>query len=181
MIYVALLRGINVGGKNKVDMKKLKETFVRAGMQSIVTYINSGNVIFIDEKHSKAEISEILERVILEDFSLEIKVLIRSMDDFEAMMSILPESWNNDSNMKADVLFLWDEVDQETAYSQLVIKPDIDTVLIFPGGIIWAVDRENISRSGATKLVGTALYRKITVRNVNTSRKIYEIMKGLDR
>ena len=179
MIYVALLRGVNVGGKNKIDMKALKETFIRVGMQSVLTYINSGNIIFIDGRHRKTEITEILENAIYEDFRLKIKVLILNMDDFEAMMSILPESWSNDSNMKGDVLFLWDEIDRDKACTQLVIKPDIDKVLLFPGGILWAVDRENVSRSGAMKLVGTDLYRKMTIRNVNTSRKIYEIMKEL--
>ena len=57
MIYVALLRGINVGGKNKIDMKLLKETFVRIGMESVITYINSGNVIFTDMKHTRSEIT----------------------------------------------------------------------------------------------------------------------------
>lgn len=179
MIYVALLRGINVGGNNKIDMKVLKETFIRLGMQSVLTYINSGNVIFMDDKHKKAEISDILEKAISEDFGLKIKVLVLSMDDFEAMMSILPVSWNNDRNMKGDVLFLWDEIDREAAISQLLIKPGIDKVLFFPGGILWAVDRDNVSRSGLLKIVGTDLYRKMTVRNVNTARKIYEIMKGL--
>ncbi|AQS57718.1 DUF1697 domain-containing protein [Desulforamulus ferrireducens] len=181
MIYVALLRGINVGGKNKIDMKLLKETFRRVGMKSVVTYINSGNVIFVDDKHTKDEIAELLEKGIFDDFNLRIKVLIRSLDAFEKMMSVLPASWSNDNNMRADVLFLWDEVDQQTARSQLVIKPDIDTVLFFPGGILWAVDRKNVTRSGLTKVVGTDLYRKITVRNVNTTRKIYEMMKELNK
>lgn len=48
MVYVALLRGINVGGKNKIEMKQLKETFLRIGLESVVTYINSGNVVFVD-------------------------------------------------------------------------------------------------------------------------------------
>ncbi|HWQ31036.1 MAG TPA: DUF1697 domain-containing protein, partial [Negativicutes bacterium] len=174
MIYVALLRGINVGGKNKIDMKALKETFIRAGMQAVLTHINSGNVVFTDEKHRKTEISELLEKAIAEDFGLEVKVLVLSLDDFEAMMSILPESWNNDSNMKGDVLFLWDETDRESASAKLLIKPGIDKVLFFPGGILWAVDRDNVSGSGLLKLVGTDLYKKMTVRNVNTARKLYE-------
>lgn len=49
MVYAALLRGINVGGNNKIAMKDLKQTFLRSGMESVVTYINSGNVMFTDE------------------------------------------------------------------------------------------------------------------------------------
>ena len=181
MIYVALLRGINVGGKNKIDMKLLKETFVRVGMESVVTYINSGNVIFINEGYTKTEISGLLEKAILKDFNMEIKVLIRSMDDFASMMKMLPVSWKNDEAMKGDVLFIWDEVDNETVHSKLVINPSIDTVLFSPGVILWSVDKENVTKSGLMKLVGTDLYKKITVRNVNTTRKIYEIMQELNR
>lgn len=177
MVYVALLRGINVGGNNKVDMKLLKQTFAQIGMEYVITYINSGNVIFIDRKHTKAEISLLLEQAILRDFNLTIKVLIRSMDDFEAMMKILPEPWKNDNNMKCDVLFLWEEIAEETLFAQLEIKPDIDTVMYSPGVILWSVDKSNVTRSGLLKIVGTALYKNMTVRNVNTTRKIYEIMQ----
>lgn len=45
MVYVPLLRGINVGGKNKIDRKRLKETFIKIGMDEVITYINSGNVM----------------------------------------------------------------------------------------------------------------------------------------
>ncbi len=48
MVYVALVRGINVSGKNKIGMKNLKKTFLRLGLESVVTYINSGNVVFVD-------------------------------------------------------------------------------------------------------------------------------------
>lgn len=54
MVYVALLRGINVGGKNKIDMKLLKKSFEQAGMNNVVTYINSGNIVFTDSHRTKA-------------------------------------------------------------------------------------------------------------------------------
>lgn len=179
MIYVALLRGVNVGGKNKIDMKLLKETFVRIGMRSVVTYINSGNVIFADMSHSKVEITTLLEKAISEDFQLKIKVLVRSINDFDHMMKILPNTWKNDKDMKCDVLFLWDEIDGETLLRELEIKPNIDTVIYAPGAVLWAVDKCNVTKSGLLKLVGTSLYKKMTVRNVNTTRKLYEIMKEL--
>lgn len=179
MVYVALLRGINVGGNNKVDMKLLKETFVQIGMESVITYINSGNVVFIDRERSKAEIALLLEQAILRDFNLTIKVLIRNIDDFESVMKILPQSWRNDDAMKCDVLFLWEEIDKETLLAELKIKPNIDTVMYSPGAIIWSVDKRNVTKSGLIEIVGTALYKKMTVRNVNTARKIFEIMQGV--
>jgi uncharacterized protein (DUF1697 family) len=178
MVYVALLRGINVGGNNKVDMKLLKETFVRIGMESVTTYINSGNIVFIDRSHTKAALSTLIEKAIFEDFNLAIKVLIRSIDDFEPLMKILPQSWKNDDEMKCDVLFLWEEIDHETLLAELEIKPEIDRVYYSTGAILWSVDKTNVAKSGLIKLVGTALYKKMTVRNVNTTRKVYELMKG---
>lgn len=180
MVYVALLRGINVGGKNKIDMKLLKETFVRTGMQSVTTYINSGNVIFTDMKHTKTEITDLLEAAIFRDFQLNIKVLIRSLNDFEHIMKVLPEAWKNDKDMRSDVLFLWEKFDRETVINELNIKPEVDTVMYVPGAILWTLDKVNITKSGLNKFIGTDVYKKMTARNVNTTRKIYEIMKGLE-
>ncbi|WP_278601179.1 DUF1697 domain-containing protein [Clostridium tertium] len=180
MVYVALLRGINVGGKNKIDMKLLKETFVRTGMESVTTYINSGNVIFTDMKHTKTEITNLLEEAIFRYFQLNIKVLIRSLNDFEHMIKVLPESWRNDKNMRSDVLFLWEEFDRKTVINELKIKPEVDTVMYVPGAILWTLDKVNITKSGLNKFIGTDVYKKMTARNVNTTRKIYEIMKGLE-
>ena len=81
--------------------------------------------------------------------------------------------------MKCDVLFLWDEVDGETLLRELEIKPNIDTVIYAPGAVLWAVDKCNATKSGLLKFVGTSPYKKTTVRNVNTTRKIYAIMKEL--
>ena len=179
MIYVALLRGINVGGKNKIDMKLLKESFERLEMQAVVTYINSGNVIFKDELHTKSQIAALIENVILEDFALDINVLICNKDVFDQMIKIMPKSWKNDDKTKCDALFLWEIIDRDTLIEELQIRPEIDTVMYTPGVILWAVDRENVTKSGLMKLSGTKLYKKMTVRNVNTARKIHEIMREL--
>ena len=179
MVYVALLRGINVGGNNKIDMNILKETFIRAGMHSVRTYINSGNVIFTNRESTREDIIKSLEKAIFEDFGLDIKVLIRTLDDFEKMMKKVPDFWINDKNMKCDVLFLWDEIDKEEILNELTIKPKIDTVIYVSGAILWKTDKINVTKSGLMKLAGSSLYKKMTVRNINTTRKIYEMMKEL--
>ncbi|WP_334075832.1 MULTISPECIES: DUF1697 domain-containing protein [Paenibacillus] len=178
MIYIALLRGINVGGNNKIDMKQLKATFERVGMKDVVTYINTGNIIFNSEMQLNTELAAILEAKIQTDFGLQIKVVVRSFEQFSRITEALPPDWTNGPAMKSDVLFLWDEVDHESSLEQLVIKPEIDRVLYVPGAILWSVDREHVTKSGMQKLIGTKLYSKVTVRNVNTTRKIYELMKA---
>lgn len=175
MVYAALHRGINVGGNNQIEMKRLKDTFLRAGMENVTTYINSGNIIFIDRSHWQTEIAGLLEKAILEDFGLSIRVLIRSLAEFDEMMKVLPKDWTNDDQMKSDVLFLWVEVDPETAADQLNPRA-VDRILNAPGAILWSVDRGDVTKTGLVKIIGTPLYRQITVRNVNSARKIHEIM-----
>lgn len=177
MIYVALLRGINVGGNNKIDMKELKKTFEGVGMESVTTYINSGNIVFADSTHSRSELRNILEKAILIKHMLDIKVLLRSLEEIDQMMEVLPTSWKNDKTMKSDVIFLGEEINNEKFMDELKVREGIDTVKYVPGAILWMVERENATKSGLLKVVGTKIYKDMTIRNVNTTRKIHEIMK----
>lgn len=178
MVYIALLRGINVGGKNKIDMKFLKQTFEKVEMNDVVTHINTGNIIFSNKGQSKTELSRILEEAIWYDFGLQIKVVVRSVDEVKRIINAIPDTWKNDKDMKSDVMFLWDEIDDESVIENLVIKPNIDTVKYVPGAILWSVDKKNVTKSGMSRIVGSKLYKQVTVRNVNTARKIYELMKA---
>lgn len=180
MIYVALLRGINVGGKNKIEMKGLKNSFEKAGMKYVNTYINTGNIIFSTNKKSKHELSDLLEKVIEENFNLKIKVLIRSQKEFEAVIKNLPKNWTNDQKVKTDILFLWEDINRKEILNNLTIKSGIDTVKYVPGAILWTTKRNNILHSGMSQLAKNKLYKKMTIRNVNTTRKIYEIMKSIN-
>ncbi|WP_099364199.1 DUF1697 domain-containing protein [Fredinandcohnia onubensis] len=181
MVYIALLRGINVGGNNKIDMKVLKQTFERVGMKDVVTYINTGNIIFSSDDQSKTELSRILEEAIHDDFGLRIKVVVRSIDDVRGIIHAIPDTWKNDKDMKSDVMFLSDEIDDETVLESLVIKPTIDTVKYVPGAILWSIEKKNANKSGMSKIIGTKIYKQVTVRNVNTARKIYELMEAQNR
>ncbi|MCM3749493.1 DUF1697 domain-containing protein [Paenibacillus pasadenensis] len=179
MIYAALLRGINVGGNNKIDMKQLKTTFEGIGLQKVKTYINSGNIVFTDDSHSAQELPGLLEQAIAADFGLTIPVMIRSLEDLQPIMDRLPDDWTNDSAMRSDVLYLWDDVDDEKVLEQLPAKEGIDRILYVKGAVLWSFDRDLAGKSGMHKIIGTKLYRRMTVRNVNTARKIYELMLAL--
>jgi uncharacterized protein (DUF1697 family) len=178
MKYLALLRGINVGGKNKVDMRTLQATFEKAGMSEITTYINSGNVIFNDGRRKPPRIVAVLEEAIAADFGLPIKVLIRDLPAIKKVIKALPDTWTTDAAMRCDVMFLWEGFDRKDILKELKIKPEIEDVTYVPGAIIWRVDRSNITKSGMTKLVGTDLYKGMTIRNSNTVRKLAGMMTG---
>jgi uncharacterized protein (DUF1697 family) len=106
VIYLALLRGINVGGKNKVEMSRLKTTFEAAGLTRVSTYINSGNVIFGDEGREPAELITLLEDAIATEFGFPVKVLLRDFQTVESVAEAIPPSWKDDSTMRCYVMFL---------------------------------------------------------------------------
>lgn len=176
-MYVALLRGINVGGANKVDMRELTAAFEAAGMTSVRTYINSGNVVFASEVSDRAQLTSMLEMAVEERFGLGVRVFVRDSDQIRSVVEALPRDWVNDGAAKCDVFFLWDEVDRPAVLEQLEWDPAIDDVRYTPGAVIRRVDRKNAARSRLTKVVGTPLYRQITIRNCNTVRKLLQLIE----
>ncbi len=176
MVYVALLRGINVGGRGKIDMKELKAAFEAAGMASVKTYINSGNVVFATDIPDHARITKALEDTIEERFGFVVRVLVRNVDEIRSVAEALPADWTNDQTTKCDVFFLWDEVDRPSILGQLDFDPEIEDVQYTPGAVIRRIDRKNASKSRLPKIVGTPLYQQMTIRNCNTARKLLELM-----
>ena len=178
MIYVALLRGINVGGKNKVDMKELRVVFEATGMSSVITYINSGNVVFASRARNPTKLAARLEGAIAEHFGFGVKVLVRDLDGIRAAVEAIRPDWGDGKSMKCDVMFLWPEADRPDVLDDLTIKPGIDEVQYVRGAVVWKVDRDQLTRSGLTKLAGTPLYKQMTIRNSNTTRKLFELMSA---
>ena len=74
--YIALLRGINISGKNKIAMSELKEMFIELGFAEVVTYLNSGNVVFSSDVDDKSILSDKINGVIKDRFDLDIPVFI---------------------------------------------------------------------------------------------------------
>lgn len=178
MVYVALLRGINVGGSNKVDMKQLKAVFEEAGLSDVRTYINSGNVVFSSKSRGRARLSETLEKAIAKHFGFAVRVLVLDLKGMRAVVKAIKPKWTNDQQMRCDVLFLWNDFDRPSVVKDLKTKPDIEDVVYVPGALIWRIDRKDVTRSGAMKLVGTPLYKGMTIRNCNTARKLLELMEA---
>ena len=79
--------------------------------------------------------------------------------------------------MKCDVLFLWRDVDSPAVLDGIDFDPEMEDVRYVPGAIIRRVDRENAGKSTLLRLVGTPLYRQLTIRNCNSARKLLELME----
>ncbi len=178
MIYVCLLRGINVGGKNKVEMARLKSLFEQIGFAGVKTYINSGNIIFESNKSDTSKLVTQIEAAIVREFGFAVNVLVRSFAEVEKLVRVIPPSWVNDSRMKCDVMFLWDKIDSPKILEQLPINSAIEDIKYFPGTVVWRVDRSNQAKSRLVKIIGTDLYKQLTIRNINTVRKLYDMMQS---
>jgi uncharacterized protein (DUF1697 family) len=178
MVYVALLRGVNVGGSGKIDMKELKAVFDATGMTSVRTYINSGNVIFETALPDRLRIAALVETAIEERFGFAVPVLVRSVGEIRSVVDALPADWANDAANKCDVFFLWDEVDSPDILARLDHDPALEDVRYTPGAVVRLVSRQNAPKSKLTRIVGTPLYRQMTIRNCNTARKLLELAGG---
>jgi uncharacterized protein (DUF1697 family) len=175
--YVALLRGVNVGGNRKVDMKQLKATFERAGMEEVRTYINSGNVIFRSESADQRKLVVRLEGAIESAFGFPVKVVVRDAKRFRELIDALPDTWVNGAEFRCDVMFLSDAVDAPDVLALLPVRPEIDEVAYVAGAILWRVSRSAATRSGMLRLIGTELYANMTIRNCTTVRKLDALMR----
>ena len=175
--YVALLRGINVGGNAKVEMVRLRAVFESLGHTNVSTYINSGNVLFESDKKDVLLLTGAIEHALKKEFGFPISTLLRDERTLRKVASAIPPECANGADEKADVLFLWSAFDRKQMLSLLPTNPEVDRVHYVAGSIIWSVDRNNVAKSGMKKFIGTDVYKHMTARNVNTVRKLEELMR----
>lgn len=170
--YVALLRGINVGGNNKVEMSKLKKVFESLGFENVSTYINSGNVIFETDKKN---LEPLIEKVLKKTFGFSLRIVIRDAKNIEKLCKNIPKDWLNNTEQRTDVLFLWDKFNTKKSID-LINATEVDTLKYIDGAIIWNVKRKDVGKSGMKKFIGTLIYKNMTARNINTVRKLNELL-----
>jgi uncharacterized protein (DUF1697 family) len=175
MTYVAFLRGVNVGGKGIVSMAAIKEALVALGLSDVRTYINSGNVIFSTRAADAQQLTARIEKALEQHTGMAIKVLVMDHKTLKKMVDAIPRNWVDDKTMRTYALLLWKELDDRGILDRLPIKPGVDELRYTPGAVVWRVDRENVGRSQMNRIVGTPLYKKITIRSANTMRKLNEL------
>lgn len=173
--YVALLRGINVGGNNLIKMVDLKAEFEHLGFHAVKTYIQSGNVIFQSDLNSPAELKPIIEERLKQRFNYKAIVLVRSQAQMEDTVAHFPAIFA-DSSWKHNVIFLGSELDFPEIITRFELKPGIEQISYYPGVIYWSAQLATITSSNMLKLSARREYQQMTVRNMNTTRKILSLM-----
>ena len=181
MVYVAFLRGINVGGNNKISMTSLKTGFEELGYENVQSYGNSGNIIFTAASNNPDEIAAQLEKTLWANFPTAVRVFIRSVAEMKEVLKEMPADWQTKtgSERKYDVIFLGRPIDRPQIIQELQPKADIDELDYRPGVLFWSVKVRDFSRSNLSKLIGTATYQEMTIRSPGVTRKVCELMSKL--
>jgi uncharacterized protein (DUF1697 family) len=176
--YVALLRGINVGGNNMIRMSALKVSFERLGFKDVATYINSGNVLFKTKEADPRKLETKIEKMLAQDH-LACKVVIRSADEMASLVKKLPKDWTGDKEWRYNVIFLRHTIDAKSIIADLKPKPDIEKVIYVPGTLLWSARFKDVTRTTMLKLPSHKLFQDMTVRNLNTTKKLHELMQNM--
>jgi uncharacterized protein (DUF1697 family) len=178
--YVALLRGINVGGKTLVKMAELKTCFEQLGFDGVSTYIASGNVLF-GTTDDAAALATTIEAAIEQRLGLPVKVVVLDQAAYARIVDAIPKSWIGNGELSANAAFIRPGTDASEVVRELAPDPAIEEVLAVDGAILWATRRDSINRSVVRKLIGGAAYKELTIRNLNTTLKLNDLLAAQGR
>lgn len=174
--YILLIRGINVGGNNKVGMPLLKASIEQAGFENVTTYINSGNVLFESTEAHLPTLVATFEKILLDKFDVKTYVAVIPVDEFQNAVSHAPEWWGSDPESKHNALFVIAPASaKDIAKVVGEAKPEYERIHLHSHVIFWSAPVKTFSRTRWSKIVGTAAYDKVTIRNHNTVYKLAEL------
>lgn len=175
-VYIALLRAINVGGKNKISMPALRAAFEAAGFTNVSTYINSGNVIFSAEETATSTLAQTCEAIIAETFSLSIAVTVISAPSLAMVIQNAPPWWGKDEESRHDAAFVLPPFTTEEILAAIgTIKPEYEQLGAYGSVIFWSAPKATFAKTQISKLPSTSAYRRVTIRNANTTKKLAEL------
>ena len=177
MKFVALLRGINVGGNNRVAMPELRACFERAGFSNVSTYINSGNVIFDSTQTDTAQLVVMCEAAIEKQFGFHVICSIVSANDLLDALKHAPSWWNN-GDAKHNAIFVIAPKSAEEIMTEMgEAEPEYESVAAYHPIIFWSAPIKTFGRTRYSKIVGTKAYQSVTIRNANTTNKLVELCR----
>jgi uncharacterized protein (DUF1697 family) len=171
--FLALLRGINVGGKNIISKGDLRECFESLGLVSVRTYIQSGNVLFRSTERSTSRLTALIEEGLSTRFSYKAQVVVLPHNRYKSAVAAAPDGWGTDDGQKHNAMFTLGGITANQFLDKLPpLKQEFETVTTAPGVIFWTVSKQHQSKTTMMKLAATDVYQHVTVRNHNTVFKL---------
>ena len=173
--YIALLRGVNISGKNKVPMAELKKGFEALGFIEVRTWLNSGNVIFSGEEADAAALTGRIERMIQRQFSLDIPVFVMTQKELADILRHAPDWWGTeDREIYDNLIFILPPAAFKDVYHEIgEPKEGLEQIQEYKAAVFWSFSRKDYQKTNWwPKTASANIGSKLTIRTANTVRKI---------
>ncbi|MFN8386025.1 MAG: DUF1697 domain-containing protein [Anaerolineales bacterium] len=176
--YLALLRGINVGGNNIIKMVDLKACFESMGLTDVITYIQSGNVIFKSAEKDKAKLTKKIEAGLSSTFGYEARLVIVSHKQLKQTVGGCSAWFGKDlDKFQCNVIFLREPLTPKEAMKNVSVKEGVDNAYVGKDALYFSCLTSRASSSHLTKIIGLPVYQSMTIRNWNTTTKLLALME----
>lgn len=174
--FLALLRGINVGGKNVIAKDSLKQCFEAFGFVNVRTYIQSGNVLFQSDEANTKVLATAIEMTLSDLLSCDAKAVVFSKRKYAAAVQAAPKEWGRNDSQQHNAAFTLGGISPKRALAQLPSpKEEIESMVAGPGVIYWSVSKAQLTKTTFMKLPSSPVYQRLTIRNHNTVNKLLEL------
>lgn len=175
--YVALLRGINISGKNKVVMAELKKEIESLMFENVKAYLNSGNVIFSSRENIE-KITKQIEEMLKKNYDFKIPVFVLKQEKLKDILEHAPIWWGSDDKTIYDnLIFMIPPVTFEKVFEEIgEAKEGLEIIQNYKDVIFWSFSRKDYQKTNWwLKTANTNVSKKLTIRTANTIRKIVKI------
>lgn len=176
--YIALLRGINISGKNKIAISELKDGISALGFSDVKTYLNSGNAVFSSDITDKAVLSGSIKTMISDRFCLDIPVFVISQEELKELLTYAPDWWGTDNkDIYDNLIFMLPPL----CYDELLCeigspKAEYENVSGCKDAVFWSFSRKDYQRTNWwSKTASSSVSNQITIRTANTVRKLADM------
>ena len=174
--FVAMLRGINVGGRNPVAMSDLAASFRDAGYLNVRTHGRSGNVLFDTEDVGGPELEGIVERMLEARFGIPILVVIRSRDELAATIAAAPAGHGSDL-LRSEVFFVKQPLTAEEVHAGLpALREGVDAIAPGPAALYFSRVAERATKTRIQLLFAMPVFQQMTVRSWRTTTRLLELL-----
>jgi uncharacterized protein (DUF1697 family) len=175
---LVLLRGINVGGRNKIPMLALRDAFTAMGFADPETYIQSGNVVVRTRRANGPRTVTVIEHGLSEAFGYEARVVVRDLPEMTTVIRQIPKDWDvDDAAIRYYVLFTTSGVAPKALLREFKPKPEVESVKAGSFALYWSAPFATITRTAMAKLTAHPAYAEMTIRNLRTTLALHELMR----
>jgi len=176
-IYLAFLRGINVGGNNIIKMVDLKDCFEKMNFTDVKTYIQSGNVIFGASIKDEIKLEEKIEKVLSAQFKYKSCVVVIAGDTLKEIVKQAPKDFGkNPEEYRYNVLFIKNPQNAKQILKVIEAKEGVDSVVAGKHAIYFSNLISKATQSRLNKIIQKPEYKYITIRNWNTTTKLLALI-----